>query len=106
MLIEAGASARTNAEGETVLMTAARAGSVDAVKALAARGANVNAREDWFGETALMWAAAENHEAVVRALAALGADLNARSTVDEAPCWSSRRAAAPTCRFHAADGRR
>ena len=51
-------------DGETVLMTAARTGSADVVKALVARGANVRVRERRKGQTALMWAAAENNVAV------------------------------------------
>jgi ankyrin repeat protein len=66
-------------DGETPLMTAARTGSVDAVKMLLTFGASVAAREAWRGETALMWAAAENHAAVVKLLVELKADVNARS---------------------------
>jgi len=58
-------------------MTAARAGSADAVKALLARGANPNARERR-DQDALMWAAAEGHAAVVQALIDGGADVRAR----------------------------
>ena len=73
-MLEAGAEPDSaNAEGETALMTASRAGSVRrGARLLAAHGANVNAREQWFGETALMWAAAENHAASSATLAALG----------------------------------
>ncbi len=79
-LLAAGADSNTALpEGETVLMTAARTGRVEALKVLAAGGADVNAKERWLGETALMWAAAENHPGAVQALIALGADLNARS---------------------------
>ncbi len=88
-------------------MTAARTGSVDAVQALLARGADVNARERWFGETAMMWAAAENHAAVVRVLLEAGADVNARSTrARRAGPRVSRAAAARTRRSRAAAGRR
>jgi len=81
-LLEAGADANAaRPEGETVLMTAARIGRVETVKALLARGAAVNAVEQWFGETALMLATAENHVAVVRALIEGGADVNARTIV-------------------------
>ena len=48
----------TRPEGETVLMTAARAGSASGGRLLLARGADVNAKESWYGQTALMWAAA------------------------------------------------
>ena len=67
-LLKAGADPNAAfGEGETPLMTAARTGSVDAVKVLLELGAKVNAREAWRGQTALMWAAAENHAAVVQA---------------------------------------
>jgi len=67
--------------GETVLMNCARTGDVAAVKALLARGANVNASEQSRGQTALMWAVAQKHPAVVAALIASGANINARSRV-------------------------
>ena len=57
-------------------MTAARAGNLEAVKALLARGANPNAQER-SDQTALMWAAAEGHAAVVQALIDGGADIRA-----------------------------
>jgi ankyrin repeat protein len=80
-------------------MTAARAGSVESVRLLASRGANVNAREDWFGETALMWAAAENHAGVVKALVALGADVNARSMHKEPPVLEFPQSGGPNMPF-------
>ena len=74
MLLDAGADPNTtSADGETVLMTAARTGRVEAARALLVRGANVNAAETWMGETALMWAAAEGHAAMVKLLAEAGA---------------------------------
>ena len=54
-------------------MTAARTGKLGPVKALLARGADVNAKERR-GQTALMWAAAEGHAEVVEALLEAGAD--------------------------------
>ena len=62
LLLKAGANPNAaQAEGETVLMTAARTGVPAAVKALLAHGADVNAKESWRGQSALMWAAAEGH---------------------------------------------
>jgi ankyrin repeat protein len=62
-------------------MTAARAGSVGAAKALIAGGANVNTKEPTHGQTALMWAVSNQHPAVVQLLIANGADVQARSDV-------------------------
>src|SRR4051812_26349627 len=47
--------------GVTPMMMAAMGGSVDAIKALARRSADVNARENTYGQTPLMFAAANNH---------------------------------------------
>ena len=80
MLLEAGADPNTaSAEGETVLMTAARSGSADLVRLLIESGAEVNANETWRGQTALMWAIAEKHLPVVRILLENGADINAKT---------------------------
>ncbi len=80
-LLEAGADPNTAlADGETVLMTAARTGDVATIKALLARGADVGARERRKGQDALMWAAAENNAAAVTALIEAGAERDARST--------------------------
>ena len=58
----------------------------DAIKVLAAHGADVNVREGWMGESALMWAAAENHaESGARRCVELGADVNHRSKVLQFP---------------------
>jgi ankyrin repeat protein len=88
-LLESGASVSgadaALSEGQTLLMLAARTGSVEAVRLLIARGANVNAAERRTGTTALMWAALDNRAGVVRALASAGADLDARSTVTAYP---------------------
>jgi ankyrin repeat protein len=64
-------------------MTAARAGNVDAVKALLDHGAEIDSKESWRGQTALMWAAAENHPAVVQLLVDRGADVNLVSAVSD-----------------------
>ena len=63
------------AEGDTVLMTAARTGNASVVKTLLVHGANVNAREGWKGQTALMWAAAANNASAVEALIEAGAEV-------------------------------
>jgi uncharacterized protein len=75
-LLSGGADPKTltTSGGETVLMTAARAGNLDAVKVLLSRGADVNAREDYRGQTALMWAVAERHPEIVKVLLEHGAD--------------------------------
>jgi ankyrin repeat protein len=79
-LIDAGADPNTTLpDGETALMTAARTGMVDAVRALLVRGAKVDAREPSKGQTALMWAAAENNAAIVKVLVEAGADVHAQS---------------------------
>ena len=60
-------------------MTCAGSGSVDAVRLLIARGADVNAKEPSQNQSALMWAAAEHHPDVVRLLVEAGADLQAHT---------------------------
>src|SRR5580704_17508265 len=52
----------------SLLKIAANSGSLPAVKALIAGGADVNAIEPAKGQNALMWAAAEGHADVVQAL--------------------------------------
>ncbi len=60
--------------GETALMAAARAGSVDGGEAPSRRrGAASTRTRHWKGQTALMWAAAQDHRGVVQALVAAGA---------------------------------
>ena len=79
-LLKAGAEPAASAGGETILMTAARAGNPAVMRLLLARSkADVNARESAYGETALMWAAAENHAEAAQLLIEHGADINARS---------------------------
>ena len=80
--LRAGIDANTaNPGGETALMTAARTGSLDAVRLLIDRGATVNAKEKERGQTALMWAVLENHPEVARLLIEKGADVNAQTNV-------------------------
>jgi uncharacterized protein len=78
-LLAAGANPNATMAGETALMTAARTGSVESVRALLVHGADVNAKEPTRGQTALMWAAAERHPDVVRVLIEAGADVQTRS---------------------------
>jgi ankyrin repeat protein len=80
-LLAAGADPATSLNGETVLMTAARSGSVDTAALLVDRGAEINAKESWRGQSALMWAAAEGHVDVVRMLIRRGANIHDRSKV-------------------------
>src|SRR5438309_2739249 len=79
-LLKAGADPNGVPTGTPVLMTAARTGNVDIVKALLAHGADANAKESARGQTALMWAVAEKHPEVERLLIDHGADVHARST--------------------------
>lgn len=65
--------------GETVLMTCARAGDARGVKALLVKGARVNVKETSHDQTALMWAAAQRHPDVTGLLIEAGAEINARS---------------------------
>ena len=79
-LLSAGANANSALpEGETVLMTAARTGNAEVIRALAAHGATINATEGWQSQTPLMWAAAQNNTSAVKTLIELGADKNAKS---------------------------
>jgi ankyrin repeat protein len=79
-LLAAGADAKAALlNGETVLMTCARAGAANAVKALLTRGADVNAKEQAHQQTALMWAVAQHHPDVVQLLLQANADVRARS---------------------------
>ena len=99
-LLNAGANANTALPtGETVLMTAARSGNVDAVAALLAHGADVSAREPSSEQTALMWAAAEDHSEVVGALLARGADVHAKSKGTFTPMlFAARKGALDTAK--------
>ena len=77
--------------GETPLMTAALSGNVAMVKALLARGADVNAATVETGQTALMWAASEEHRDVMRELIAAGADVHAQSKIGFTPLLFAAR---------------
>jgi len=89
LLLKAGAnpSAADGAlhDGRTVLMLAARTGSVESIRQLVEHGSDVNATETRTGTTPLMWAALENRAEAVRALVKAGANVNARSKVTAYP---------------------
>lgn len=81
-MLKVGADANAvNGNGTTALMTAAASGSVDAVKVLLDRGADVKAKERVHGQTALMFAAALNRYDVVKLLMARGADAGVATEV-------------------------
>jgi ankyrin repeat protein len=88
-LLKAGASVKLAEaklpEGQTLLMHAARTGSVASLKALIAAGSSLNARETRTGTTAVVWAATSNRGDAVRVLAEAGADLNVLSKVTSYP---------------------
>ena len=78
-LLQAGEDPNAVINGDPALMLAARSGHVDAVKALLAKGANVNVKESLYGQNSLMWAAAAGHSAVVKTLVEAGGDIKARN---------------------------
>src|SRR6202047_2042798 len=86
MQLDAGGNVEApNQEGQTALMLAARAGSLDVAELLVRHGANVNARETWRGQTALMWAAAARSAELTRFLISHKADVNARALANDWP---------------------
>lgn len=79
-LLDHGASANAgNPGGETALMTAARTGSVDAVRLLLDRGAAIDWQDAVRGHTALMYAVEENQIDVVKLLLERKAKLDIQS---------------------------
>jgi ankyrin repeat protein len=71
--------------GETVLMNCVRTESLEGVKLLLGKGAEVNAKELIEDQTALMWAAASKNPEIVRELIQHGADVDARSRLISLP---------------------
>ena len=79
LLLKSGADANTALTGgESALMTAARTGRPEPIKALIAHDANVNYHEPRRGQTALMWAAAEGNVEVIQLLLKAGANRDER----------------------------
>src|SRR5215467_2417831 len=102
MLLDAGSNVEApNQEGQTALMLAARAGSLDVAELLVRRGANVNARETWRGQTALMWAAAAGSAELTRFLIDHKADVNARALAND---WPSQMTGEPRNQYRPAGG--
>ncbi len=72
-------------------MTAARTGNLEVVKALLAKGANVNAATEDANATALMWALSGNHDEIARTLIAAGADVRRSTTKGFTPLMFAAR---------------
>ena len=79
-LLDAGADPHLAPTGQPPILTCARTGRVAAVRALLARGADLDAVDAWRGQTPLMWAAAENHVPVMNLLLEAGAAVDTSST--------------------------
>ncbi len=101
-LLDAGADVESpNADGETALMLAARAGALDVAKQLVAHGANVNAKEAWRGQTALMWAADANQAEIAQLLISKGADVNVRALAND---WDAQITSEPRAQYRPTGG--
>jgi ankyrin repeat protein len=95
VLLKNGADANAaTALGVTPLMMASAAGSVDAITALVALGADVNAKENTYGQTPLMFAAASNRPAAIVVLIDHGAKGDASTNVRMPPARGAPRGAA------------
>ena len=80
-LLEAGADPNAKSARVPPLLTCARTGNMEAVRALIARKADVNAREPLRDQTPLMWAVGQKRADVARVLIDHGADIHARSRI-------------------------
>jgi ankyrin repeat protein len=94
LLIKGGADLEASTFGNTPLMMAATAGSVDMVRFLVASGAKVNAvsKGEYGGRNALISAVEDGQVDVVRALIELKADVNARLADGRTPLKVARAA--------------
>src|SRR5262245_65297358 len=100
MLLDAGSNVEApNQEGQTALMLAARARSLDVAELLVGHGANVNAREKWRGQTALMWAADAGSAEMTRFLIDHKAEVDARATAND---WPSQMTGEPRNQYRPA----
>ena len=101
-LLDAGADVESaNQEGQTALMLAARAGSMNVAEVLVGHGADVNAREVWRGQTALMWAADSNSPELTRFLIDQGANVDARALHND---WPVQMTAEPRNQYRPTGG--
>jgi len=91
-IVQAGAKPNaTLPDQEPPLMTASRTGSAAIVRALLARGADVQAAESSRGQTALMWSASEGHVDVMRVLLDANANVAAKSKAGFTPLMFAAR---------------
>jgi len=89
-LLDAGANPNAvDANGNTTLIIAAEAGDLVDMKALAAKGADLNLRNKR-GETALRFAVANKHPDAVQLLIDLGADVNIADSQGITPLAAAR----------------
>jgi ankyrin repeat protein len=83
-LIERGAEAKENVWGDTPMSMAAKSGFVEAIRALAALGADPSA-SNRLGWTSIMAATSENQGEALRELVSLGGDIDARESFASSP---------------------
>src|SRR5262249_49302996 len=104
MLLDAGANPEgANADGQTALMLAIKAGEPSLVDMLIKADANVNAVEKFHNQTPLMWAAAapQNAGVMVKMLLAKGANLKPRSLFSD---WPSQITSEPRAQYRPVGG--